>query len=268
MHGTGAFNAMWNLCLAGSVVTLDGPPLRRRRAARHHRARAGRSRCRSSATRSPSRCCGRSTPSPGAGTSRSLRVIVSSGVMWSAETKAGPAAPQPAADHDRLARLVGGHRHGQRHHDRGRVLGRPPASASDRTPGCSPTTGATSSPARASSAGWRCGAGRRSGTTRTPRSRRRPSSVIDGVRYSIPGDWAEVEADGTVKLLGRGQPVHQHRRREGLPRGGRGGAEAAPLRRRRRGRRPARRALRRGRHRPRRAAAGRDRRRRRRSSPT
>ena len=28
--------------------------------------------------------------------------------------------------------------------------------------------------------------------------------VIDGVRYSIPGDWAEVDADGTVKLLGRG----------------------------------------------------------------
>jgi acyl-CoA synthetase (AMP-forming)/AMP-acid ligase II len=28
--------------------------------------------------------------------------------------------------------------------------------------------------------------------------------VIDGERYSIPGDWAEVEADGTVKLLGRG----------------------------------------------------------------
>ena len=24
MHGTGAFNAMWNLCLAGSVVTLTG----------------------------------------------------------------------------------------------------------------------------------------------------------------------------------------------------------------------------------------------------
>jgi 3-oxocholest-4-en-26-oate---CoA ligase len=28
--------------------------------------------------------------------------------------------------------------------------------------------------------------------------------MIDGARYSIPGDWAEVEADGTVKLLGRG----------------------------------------------------------------
>ena len=36
----------------------------------------------------------------------SLRVIVSCGVMWSTETKAGPAAPQRPADHGRLARLV------------------------------------------------------------------------------------------------------------------------------------------------------------------
>jgi 3-oxocholest-4-en-26-oate---CoA ligase len=28
--------------------------------------------------------------------------------------------------------------------------------------------------------------------------------VVDGVRYSIPGDWAEVDADGAVRLLGRG----------------------------------------------------------------
>ena len=28
--------------------------------------------------------------------------------------------------------------------------------------------------------------------------------VIDGVRYSIPGDFATVDADGTVRLLGRG----------------------------------------------------------------
>ncbi len=28
--------------------------------------------------------------------------------------------------------------------------------------------------------------------------------VIDGVRYSIPGDWATVEADGSITLLGRG----------------------------------------------------------------
>ncbi|HUV09988.1 MAG TPA: acyl-CoA synthetase [Acidimicrobiia bacterium] len=28
--------------------------------------------------------------------------------------------------------------------------------------------------------------------------------VFDGVRYSVPGDWATVEADGTISLLGRG----------------------------------------------------------------
>ena len=28
--------------------------------------------------------------------------------------------------------------------------------------------------------------------------------TIDGVRYSFPGDWATIEADGTLNLLGRG----------------------------------------------------------------
>ncbi|MFZ4811165.1 MAG: AMP-binding enzyme, partial [Ilumatobacteraceae bacterium] len=28
--------------------------------------------------------------------------------------------------------------------------------------------------------------------------------TFEGVRWSIPGDWAEVEADGTLKLYGRG----------------------------------------------------------------
>jgi len=28
--------------------------------------------------------------------------------------------------------------------------------------------------------------------------------VVDGARWSIPGDWATVEADGTLRLLGRG----------------------------------------------------------------
>jgi acyl-CoA synthetase (AMP-forming)/AMP-acid ligase II len=28
--------------------------------------------------------------------------------------------------------------------------------------------------------------------------------VIDGIRYSLPGDWARVEADGSITLLGRG----------------------------------------------------------------
>jgi len=28
--------------------------------------------------------------------------------------------------------------------------------------------------------------------------------VVDGERVSVPGDWAAVEADGTIRLLGRG----------------------------------------------------------------
>jgi 3-oxocholest-4-en-26-oate---CoA ligase len=32
----------------------------------------------------------------------------------------------------------------------------------------------------------------------------RTFKVIDGVRYSIPGDFAQVDADGTIHLLGRG----------------------------------------------------------------
>ena len=103
--------------------------------------------------------------------------------------------------------------------------------------------------ARASGAAWPSGAARRSATTRTRRSRRPPSSTFDGERYSVPGDYAEVEADGTLTLLGPRLGVHQHRRREGVPRGGRGGAQDPPRRRRRgRGRRP-RREVRRGHHR-------------------
>ena len=30
---------------------------------------------------------------------------------------------------------------------------------------------------------------------------------MGGVRYSFPGDWATVEADGTIPLFGRGSQV-------------------------------------------------------------
>ena len=55
------------------------------------------------------------------------------------------------------------------------------------------------------------------------------------MRYSIPGDFAQVDADGTIHLLGPGLGLHQLGRREDLPRGGRGGAQD-PRRRARRGR--------------------------------
>ena len=77
-------------------------------------------------------------------------------------------------------------------------------SRSAPTPGSSPTTAATSCPAPASSAASPNAGSPRSATTRTRRSRRQTFVTIDGVRYSIPGDYAKVDADGTVKLLGRG----------------------------------------------------------------
>ncbi|MBV9040720.1 MAG: AMP-binding protein, partial [Acidimicrobiia bacterium] len=38
----------------------------------------------------------------------------------------------------------------------------------------------------------------------TPEKSQRTFPVIDGERYSVPGDYATVEADGTLRLLGRG----------------------------------------------------------------
>ena len=43
-----------------------------------------------------------------------------------------------------------------------------------------------------------------SGYYKDPEKTAKTFPVIDGVRYSIPGDWCRVEADGTLTLLGRG----------------------------------------------------------------
>ena len=140
MHGTGAFNAMWNLCLAGSVVTLDGPPLRRRRAARHlerERVNVAVDRRRRLRQADPARARRRARPL-GPLQPAGHRLV---GRDVERRDQGRPAAPQPAADHDRLARLVGGDRHGQRHHDRGRRPRRRPRSASGRTRGCSTDDG-------------------------------------------------------------------------------------------------------------------------------
>jgi fatty-acyl-CoA synthase len=42
------------------------------------------------------------------------------------------------------------------------------------------------------------------GYYKDPEKTARTFRVIDGVRYSIPGDWATVDTDGTLTLLGRG----------------------------------------------------------------
>jgi fatty-acyl-CoA synthase len=42
------------------------------------------------------------------------------------------------------------------------------------------------------------------GYYKDPEKTQKTFPTIDGVRYSIPGDWCTVEADGTLTLLGRG----------------------------------------------------------------
>jgi fatty-acyl-CoA synthase len=42
------------------------------------------------------------------------------------------------------------------------------------------------------------------GYYKDPERSARTFRVIDGVRYSVPGDYATIEADGTLKVLGRG----------------------------------------------------------------
>ena len=66
---------------------------------------------------------------------------------------------------------------------------------------------------------------------------------VDGERWVITGDMATVEADGIDHAARPRLGVHQHRRREGVPRGGRGRAQGAPRGVRRARRRRARRAL-------------------------
>jgi acyl-coenzyme A synthetase/AMP-(fatty) acid ligase len=88
MHGTGAFNAMWNLALGGSVVTLEGrhfDPVELLDTDQHHRVNSI-----SIVGDAFAKPILRALDAePDRWDISSLRVIVSSGVMWATETKAG-----------------------------------------------------------------------------------------------------------------------------------------------------------------------------------
>ncbi|MFM8311909.1 MAG: AMP-binding protein, partial [Ilumatobacteraceae bacterium] len=88
MHGTGAFNAMWNLMLGGSVITLEGrhfDPVELLDAIEHHRVNSM-----SIVGDAFAKPILRALDAePGRWDISSLRVIVSSGVIWAADTKAG-----------------------------------------------------------------------------------------------------------------------------------------------------------------------------------
>ncbi len=205
MHGTGAFNAMWNLALAGSVVTLEG---------RHfdaaelldaiERHRVNSISIVGDAFAKP--ILRALDAEPERWDVSSLRVVVSSGVMWAAETKQG---------------LL---RHNQR------LIMIDSLGSSEAIGMASNTTTAESVAQPAKTATFALGPntkvltedgrevqpgsgerGRVALRGRTPigyyKDEAKSAStfvMFEGVRWSIPGDWAEVAADGTLVLYGRG----------------------------------------------------------------
>ena len=244
MHGTALFNALTTLSTGGSIVTLAGrhfDPVELLDTVERERVKSmtivgdafGRPILRA-LDAEPSRW-----------DISSLRVIVSSGVMWSKETKDG------LLRHNARLILVD-------------TLGSSEAIGM--------ATSATTADASTASASFRLAANTRviteQGDGRCTGIRR------GGARGDVRADAARLlqgseQVGGHLphrrrgalhdpRRLGDGrhrrhraaarprQPVHQHRRREGLPGRGRGGAQAAPRRRRCRRRRRPRRALRRG----------------------
>ncbi len=202
MHGTAAFNSFNIWMLAGCIVTLAG---------RHfdvvelldtiQRERVNSISIVGDAFAKP--MLRALDAEPDRWDISSLRVITSSGVMWSAETKAGLLRHNP-----RLI-LVD-------------ALGSSEAIGMATQVS---TAGADSRTAKFQlSANTRVitedgrdvvpGSGERGrlalrgrvpvGYYKDPEKTAATFVTIDGARYSMPGDWAEVEADGTIKLLGRG----------------------------------------------------------------
>jgi 3-oxocholest-4-en-26-oate---CoA ligase len=194
MHGTGAFNAMWNLVLAGAVVTTE----ERHFDPMHLLDTIARDRVNSisivgDAFAKP--ILRALDAEPDRWDMSSLRVIVSSGVMWSADTKAG------LLRHN--ARLIMIDSLGS-----SEAIGM--ASSTTATFQLGPNTKVLTDDGREVLAG----SGERGRVAlrgRTPIGYYKDEAksaatfvIYDGARWSIPGDFAEVEADGTLRLYGRG----------------------------------------------------------------
>ena len=196
------------------------------RAARHHRARSRRQhRHRGRRVRQTLPRALDDQPGPVGHLQPRARALVGRHVERGDE--AGTAPTPPGDDARRRVLVVRGPRHrpvGLRGNERGT---RRPSSCWARTPACSPTRAATSSQVRARRGWSRVAGSGRSATTRTPRSRpaRSVSSTASGTRSPVTSrPWRPTARSGPRPRLG----VHQHRRREGVPRGGRRGAQGAP----------------------------------------
>ncbi len=202
MHGTGLFYALSNLVLGGSVVTATDRHFDPARLL--DLIEAERINSMSIVGDAFAKPILRALDAePERWDISSLRVIVSSGVIWSAATKAGL-----LRHNDRLIMVdtLGS----------SEAIGMASSTvSSDRAAQTAafrigPNTRVVTDDGR--DVGWGSGEmGRVAmrgftpvGYYKDPEKSAATFQVIDGVRYSIPGDFATVDADGTVRLLGRG----------------------------------------------------------------
>ena len=203
MHGTGCFTQLIILSGGGCSVTLEARNLDidelldtiEREARQHDRHR--RRRVRQADAARPRRV---------AGQVRHLEplhgVVVGRDVQRGVQ--AGAAQAPPGDDARRRVLVVRGARHGPV-----RVVGRrarapPPSSSSARTPSCITDDGRDVEPGSGETGRVAVGGFQPVGYYKDPEKTAATFLTIDGKRYSVPGDYATVEADGTLTLLGRG----------------------------------------------------------------
>ena len=202
MHGTGQFSALIALVLGGCVVTLSSRQFRPSelfnsvdREGVNSMVIVG------DAFAKP--MLAELDANPGVWTLATLRMISSSGVMWSQETKDAMLAHMPdtaLVDSYGSSEAVGmgtsvstkGNAAGTASFMLGPTVHVVADNGQLVEPG-SPETGVVAISGYLPV-----------GYYKDPEKSARTFRVIDGVRYSVPGDYANVLADGTLRLLGRG----------------------------------------------------------------
>ncbi|HEX7168917.1 MAG TPA: acyl-CoA synthetase, partial [Acidimicrobiales bacterium] len=202
MHGTGAFTSFSGMSSAGCVVTLESrhfEPEELLDAVQRHEVNVlaivgdafGKPILRALDAH------------PGEWDLSSVIAVISSGVMWSEETKQGLLKHHPGmllADQFSSSEALGmgssvSSASGTSHTAKFR-LGENAIVLSEDGTRIEPGSGEV---------GMVAVKGRTPiGYYKDPEKTARTFKVIDGERYSVPGDYATVEADGTLKLLGRG----------------------------------------------------------------
>ncbi len=202
MHGSGYLMATYTLCRGGSVVTLPGrsfDPVEALQAIHTHRPTTmvivG-----DAFARPLLRAL---EADPNAHDISSLGIIISSGTMWSPETKAGLLRHHPRM---MLLDALGS--------SEGLGLGIAPMTAQNAGQATKfthdPNTRVITEDGRDVVPGsGEIGMIARGGILpqgyyKDPEKTARLFRTIDGKRYSLPGDFATLEADGTMTLLGRG----------------------------------------------------------------